>query len=865
MAVKAQNLEVEGRTIPVTNLEKVLYPKTEFTKGQVIDYYIRISKYLLPHLKDRPVTLKRFPDGVRGDSFYEKNAPSYTPGWVQRFAVPSPTRGSDIHYILINDLPTLVWLANAANLEVHPFLHRVPRIQRPTAMVFDLDPGEGSDVLTCAKLALLIREVFTKLRLECFVKVSGSKGLQLYVPLNTDIAYTATKAFAGSLAGSLEKRHPDLVVSRMSKHLRSGKVFIDWSQNDEHKTTVSVYSLRAKADEPFVSTPITWEELEQAISIKKPDKLYFTPEEVLQRVEKLDDLFAPLLRLKQRLPESIDPLPEPVSSTRPRKSTSSQREKEPLEIYRKKRDFLKTPEPGPSVPERAGSGKSEKFVIQKHEASHLHYDFRLEMDGVLKSWAVPKGPPFEKGMKRLAMATEDHPLGYLDFEGIIPKGQYGGGTVMVWDIGSYKLTKDTYRDGTLHFVLAGKKLKGEWVLARSHQQSAKMWFLIKAGASMPALSPEHEDESALSGRTMAQIAQAKDAEWQSKSKPKIKRRGAAIEQIAKQPPQRLNLSKLPSSTLTFSEPMLAKLVQEVPEGNEWNYEIKLDGFRALAIKKRGRLTLYSRRGNQLTSQFPALASALKQLEDGTTLDGEIVALDKQGRPSFNALQNRRGGELPVFFYAFDLLAYRGKDARELPLSERRTILEHFALQGLNDPIRISPSFSASGSEVVDAARKQNLEGVVAKRTDSTYESGLRSGAWVKYKTMNGQELVVGGYIPGSHGFDSLLTGYYDHGKLMFLAKVRNGFVPALRREVAKRFRGLETDACPFTNLPEPKSVRQGKALTKEFMKECRWLKPKLVAQVEFADWTEANNLRHARFVGLRGDKDARKVIREIAA
>lgn len=249
----ADTLTIEGREVPVTNLEKVLYPGRRFTKALVIDYYIRVAPYLLPHIRDRPVTLKRFPDGVTGEAFYEKDLPNFAPEWVQTFRVPRRAGGPDIRYILINDLPTLVWCANAAALELHPFLHRVPDIGVPASVVFDLDPGEGSDVLTCANVGLLLQEVLEQLQLTSYPKVSGSKGIQVYIPLNTPSSYTVTQPFARALAELLANQHPDLIVSEMPKEKRKGKVFIDWSQNSDFKTTVGVYSLRAKNKVPFVS------------------------------------------------------------------------------------------------------------------------------------------------------------------------------------------------------------------------------------------------------------------------------------------------------------------------------------------------------------------------------------------------------------------------------------------------------------------------------------------------------------------------------------------------------------------------------------------------------------------------------------
>lgn len=302
---KRQHLNIEGREVAVSHLDKVLYPANQFTKSQVIDYYIRVSEYLLPHVTGRPVTLKRYPDGVRGEFFYEKDIPAFAPKWIKTFPVPRRAGGPSIKYVLINDLPTLVWCANAGSLELHPFLHRVPKLQRPTSVVFDLDPGKGSDILACAEVALVLRDALTRLGLESFPKVSGSKGIQLYVPLNTPVTYAITQPFARALAQLLAKQHPQLIVAEMAKIMRTKKVFIDWSQNADFKTTVGVYSLRAKRNRPFVSVPVSWLELIKVLESRDADILYFGPEQALKRLEQTGDLFARVLTLKQRLPESV--------------------------------------------------------------------------------------------------------------------------------------------------------------------------------------------------------------------------------------------------------------------------------------------------------------------------------------------------------------------------------------------------------------------------------------------------------------------------------------------------------------------------------------------------------------------------------
>jgi len=301
MSEKAQ-LVVEGKKLSVSNLHKVLYPKVGFTKGHVIDYYIRVASALLPHLKDRPLTMKRYPDGVGGEFFYEKNCPSHRPKWVQTAKVWSEGNQRIMNYCLCNDLPTLVWAANLADLELHTSLSRKNNIERPTTMVFDLDPGVPADIVQCCQVGLWLRDLLGKMKLQSFAKTSGSKGLQVYVPLNTAVTYEDTKNLSRALAQHLEHEHADQVTSNMSKAVRKGKVFVDWSQNDEHKTTVCVYSLRAK-EEPTVSTPVTWNEVESCLKKEKPDLLKFRSDQVLARVEKLSDLFQPVENLKQKLPK----------------------------------------------------------------------------------------------------------------------------------------------------------------------------------------------------------------------------------------------------------------------------------------------------------------------------------------------------------------------------------------------------------------------------------------------------------------------------------------------------------------------------------------------------------------------------------
>jgi bifunctional non-homologous end joining protein LigD len=295
-------VEVQGRKLSLTNLDKILYPATGFTKGQVVDYYVRIAPVLVPHLAGRPLTMKRYPGGVDQEYFFEKNAPMHRPDWVKTAPVWSEGNKRTINYLLANDLPTLVWIANLASIELHPSLSLSTDITVPTMIVFDLDPGPPANIVQCAQVGLWVREIFDHFGLQSFPKTSGSKGLQIYVPLNTKTTYEQTKAFAHALARLLEHERPELVVSDMKKAVRTNKVFVDWSQNDQHKTTISVYSLRAR-EHPTVSTPVTWEEVEQALKKKDAGRLVFEAKDVLARVEKMGDLFEPVQKLKQKLPQ----------------------------------------------------------------------------------------------------------------------------------------------------------------------------------------------------------------------------------------------------------------------------------------------------------------------------------------------------------------------------------------------------------------------------------------------------------------------------------------------------------------------------------------------------------------------------------
>jgi bifunctional non-homologous end joining protein LigD len=527
-----------------------------------------------------------------------------------------------------------------------------------------------------------------------------------------------------------------------------------------------------------------------------------------------------------------------------------------LQEYSRKRNFRKTAEPKAA---RAGASRNS-FVIQKHDARRLHYDFRLEMDGTLKSWAVPKGLPYARGEKRLAVRVEDHPVAYADFEGTIPKGQYGGGTVMVWDRGTFEPLSDKplkeLENGKLHFILRGKKLEGEWYLVRL-RENEDQWLLIKGGEDMKPVSQKLDDTSALSSKTMKELSKG-DRVWQSKEASQETRTGLKRKRTLKS-------ALFPA----FVEPMKAKLVAAPPRGT-WIYEIKFDGWRALALKGGSEARLLSRNEKDFGAKFPEIMESIADLNaTDAMLDGEIVALDEKGRSSFQLLQAYEMGQKrpPIFFYAFDLLQLEGQDLKMLPLSERKSKLQKL----LKDPpgvIRFSAGLGSDAGPLLEKASQLGLEGLIGKREDSVYEPGRRSGAWIKLKLLLEQEFVIGGYTDpeGSRqNFGSIVVGYYEGKDLLFAGKVGTGFNAALLRRLYSRFKKIARDSCPFANLPVSRGSRYGQNLTAAEMKRCHWLEPQLICQVKFSEWTHDDRLRQPVFLGLREDKDPKDVVRERAS
>jgi len=528
-----------------------------------------------------------------------------------------------------------------------------------------------------------------------------------------------------------------------------------------------------------------------------------------------------------------------------------------LREYTQKRNFEATSEPRAEQ----GKGSGHRYVIQKHAASRLHYDFRLEINGALKSWAVPKGVPFIKGEKRLAVQVEDHPVSYIKFEGTIPKGQYGGGTVMVWDEGNFttntKSPLQELENGKLHFTLKGKKLHGNWHLVRL--RDGKQWLLIKGGEDVRPVSKKMDDTSALSGKTMAQLSR-NGAVWEYKTL-------RPADSLRTRIQAKISTSK--SLPMKFIEPMKARLAESPPHDDGWIYEIKFDGFRALAFKNGNDVQLFSRNAKDLSEKFPEIVEAISRLPaEDVILDGEIVALNARGVSSFQLLQALERGEKrpPVFFYAFDLLRSEGKDLCGQNLTERKAKLEKI-LKTKSSLLRYSASLGENGEELLKRARKLGLEGLIGKRKVSRYEAGRRTGAWIKLKLHREQEFVIGGFTSpkGSrHHFGALLIGFHEKMKLRFCGKVGTGFNTKSLGNLFLQFKQIRREDCPFVNLPETRGSRYSPRITAREMKKCQWVEPKMVAQIKFSEWTSDEKLRQPVFLGLREDKDATEVVREKA-
>lgn len=812
-----QTVRIGGRRLRLSNLDKVLYPETGTTKGEVIDYYSRIAPLLLPHVADRPLTRKRWPDGVGtasdpGEPFFAKALEPGAPAWVRRFPIDHSSGAKD--YPLVDDLPALVYLAQVASLELHVPQWRFSsegERQNPDRLVLDLDPGPGTGLAECAEVARWARAILQDMGLDPLPVTSGSKGIHLYARLDGRQSSDAASAVAKELARAIEADHPDLVVSQMAKAARPGKVFIDWSQNNGSKTTIAPYSLRGRP-QPFVAAPRTWAELDD------PDLRHLLFTEVLERPD--------------------DPL-APVDAAHG-----------PLRAYIAKRTAGKTPEPVPDLPHGAPGGDGlPRFVIQEHHASRLHWDLRLERDGVLVSWAVPKGVPPTTAKNSLAVMTEDHPLQYLDFAGEIPRGEYGAGIMTVWDTGTYDLEK--WRDDEVIATLTGRadgplgRVRLALIRTEGHGEKSQ-WLLHRMKTDADG-HPQREGAPVVAQDHAADLAP-----------PSME--GAVDGRAASTTPSVADLRPMLATSAT---PGIARAAAARWGGTPW-VEMKWDGIRGLGIWDGHRLRLRSRNGNDLTAAYPEMTAVdLGLSREPAVFDGEIVALDEKGRPSFPLLQKRmnlaqpreierEATRTPVHLYLFDVLSAGDRDVASLPLSRRREVLENLTAAAAA-PIVVPPVFDDVDAAVSTSGRF-GLEGVVVKDPGSTYRRGARSEQWLKVKHSRTQEVVIGGIRPGkgnrSGTIGSLLVGLPSADGLRYAGRVGSGFGEQTLARLTELLEPLRAGVDPFVGVPAADA------------RDALWVRPELVGEVEFAEFTPGGILRQARWRGLRPDKSPDEVVRE---
>lgn len=795
---KSWTFDAGGRVVTLSNLTKVFWPDTGYTKGDLLAAYNSLAPLILPHLHDRPLTLLRMPDGVDGVGFFEKQAPAHTPEWMPRAHVESRGPRGSIDYLLAQDEASLLFVANLGCVEMHPLHSRAQHPGRPDYAFFDLDPFPPITFAQVRRVALMIRVALEGLGLSSYPKTSGATGMQIYLPLDGSHSYEEARAFVERVCRMVLRAWPDGTTMEHEIAKRSGKVFLDHAMVREGANIASAYSIRPT---PFanVSTPLRWEEVEQDIEPQD-----FTIANVWDRFAREGDLFAPVLAGGtsdgQNLNAAMQDLgidPSRFAPAPPPRSAAAR----PLTEYHRKRSFAVTPEPEGAP---ASAVAAPIYMIHKHHARRLHYDLRLERDGVLVSFAVPKGLPEEAGVRRLAVHVEDHPLEYGAFEGRIPQGEYGAGEVRIFDAGTYDTLEWT--DDKITVRLRGERIQGEYHLVRTKRDAdAKNWLVFRSARDAPSQKPVP-------------------------------------------PPDAF-------------EPMLATSTRTAFDSADWVFEPKWDGVRTVARIDGEELRLASRRGRNVSALYPEVATLPHQLS-GTNaiIDGEIVALDAKGRPSFELIQRRFTAaratprliaSTPVDFLAFDLLWLDGESLVQRPLQERRALLERNLVPG--GSVQISPQIAEHGISFFEAAATRGLEGIMAKRLGSIYEPGRRSRDWLKIKATKQQDCVVIGWSSGAAGeIGSLLCAVVDKDGLRFAGHCGTGFSRATSATLHRVLGPLEVPQPPIAGPLRDDIDTKG----------VHWVRPEVVCAVEYMEFTSQGSMRAASFKGLRDDKSPEECVVE---
>lgn len=769
---KSQWAQVGKREVELSNLDKVLFPNDHVVKAQIIEYYLKIAPTLLTHVKGRALTLIRFPDGIHGESFYQKNRPDWAPSWSEFVTLGKEAKD----YIIATEPALLVWLANLAALELHQLHSRKPTFEFPDYIVFDLDPPEGYSFKKLIPIALELKEHIEVFGYTTFVKTTGGKGLHICCPIEAAWDFHTVFEAAEDIAKPFVEARPDTVTLQIKKDARKGRVLIDIFRIRSGQSIVSPYSLRGRDGAP-VSMPLTWDELK---SVESP--LDFTIHNAVDKVLQDGDAWEGFESYAVALHTQRTRSSRKKSSSAPNPKYKSP---EQLEAYAKKRNFSKTPEPAAKVWEEQGN----KFVVHRHHASRLHYDLRLEKEGVLRSWAVPKGLPPYPGVKRLAVQTEDHPMEYLTFDGKIPKGQYGAGEMWIYALGKYHITKDK-KDG-FYFRLNSKEITGEY---RIHKMKEKEWLLERVDE--PQLNFLHHELSPMLS--------------ESDEKP----------------------------------PAGADYVYEL----KWDGIRALISLEDGEIKIRTR----NQNDVTLQFPELLLGEKAFRATNGL-FDAEIVSLDPSGMPIFKRVINRlmSSGETtiqklsktnPVHCYVFDCLYLDGRSLINEPLLKRK--------EWLTDAIRPETPYRVSehvedGQSLFEAAKHHGLEGIMAKKRDSKYLPGRRSDCWIKVKVRQTSECYIIGYTKGKgdrgQTFGALHIAEKNGEQLYYRGKVGTGFDDAGAKEISAVLKGIKTIKRPnvLGNLLDEKTST--------------WLEPSAMVEVSYSKLTPDKMFREPVFLRLRPD------------
>lgn len=769
---KSQWAQVGKHEVELTNLDKVLFPEDHIVKAQVIEYYLKIAPTLLTHTKGRALTLIRFPDGIHGENFYQKNRPEWAPAWIEFVTLGKESKD----YIIATEPALLVWLANLASIELHQLHSRKPNFDCPDYMVFDLDPPEGYTFSDVVRIAFELKSTIEDFGYTPFVKTTGGKGLHICCPLEPTQDFHTVFEAAESIAKPFVEARPNVVTLHIKKDARKGRVLVDIFRIRSGQSIVSPYSIRGRIGAP-VSMPLTWDELE---SVESP--LVFNIQNAVDKVLRDGDAWEGMDAYAVQLHTHRA---KGLSRSRSVKANPHYKSPEQLEAYAKKRDFKKTPEPAATIPEEQGN----RFVVHRHHASRLHYDLRLEKDGVLRSWAVPKGLPPYPGVKRLAVQTEDHPMEYLRFDGKIPKGQYGAGEMWIYALGKYQITKDK-KDG-FYFRLTSKEVSGEY---RIHKTKEKDWLLERVDD--PQLDYLHHEvhpmlsESATSPPVDDGFIY--ELKWDG------------IRALISLEEGQVRLRTRNQNDITAQFPEL---------------QIGEKAFRAT------------------TGLF----------------DAEIVCLDGEGKPIFKKVINRlmSTGETaiqkltrtnPVHCYVFDCLYLDGRSLVNEPLLKRKEWLAD-AIRP-ETPYRFSEHV-ADGQSLFEAARQHGLEGIMAKKGDSKYLPGRRSDCWIKVKVRQTSECYIVGYTPGKgdrgQTFGAMHIAERVGNELHYRGKVGTGFDESTSREIAGVLKKIKV-------VKRPSVI--GKLLDPKIS---TWLDATTMVEVSYSKLTPDNMFREPVFVRLRPD------------